>query len=169
MENKKTISVWLILNDGGKKGKAALQRRSVGSQAFHFVCQATWAGKVEENEEIKTAVERECREELGNKFCENFDFSELKLFSKNNFIIKGKEWVCYNYSARYRSNLLKTVKLHREAFSDFIFVGKNDKFYSVKSGKNPENNIVLFDDQYKILKQILNGNKRNNKPACSGR
>ncbi len=155
MAVNKTISVWLVIIDGENKGKIPLQKRSVGEQAFHYVCQATWAGKVEPEESTEAAIKRECREELGKDFFEKFNFSKLKLLSEINFIAKERRWVGYNYLGKIRSSFLEDVKLHNEAFPNFVFIGNMDKIYSVKSGKDPKNNIVLFDDQYKILKKLL--------------
>lgn len=148
MEKGKTISVWLTLNDGENKGKIALQRRSAAEQSFPLVYQATWAGKVEDGEEIETAIKRECEEELGKEFCKKFDFLKLELFSKGNFTMKGGDWTCYNYIGKVDEVLLKTAKLHKEAFPEFVFFDKGDDLHS----------IVLFDDQYKVFKNILNGN-----------
>ena len=159
----KTVSVWLKLEDGLNKGKIALQKRSLKNKIFVFVCQSTWAGKVEPNEDVKVATERECKEELGDSFYDNFDFSILKLISKNSFKIKNENWQSYNYFGLVREDVLKKVCMHEEAYSEFIYAKKGDLIYSVKSKKDPKDNVVLFDDQYKVLTKILNGNKRNNK------
>ena len=42
---------------------------------------------------------------------------------------------------------LKNVKIHKEAFEDFIFADKNDL-----------EKIVLFDDQKKVLEKIIKWN-----------
>jgi len=51
-------------------------------------------------------------------------------------------------------------KIHKEALPTFVFIEKGDEFYSIESGKDPRNSIVFFDDQYKVIKNILNGNKK---------
>jgi len=157
MENKikKTISVWLIVEDGENKGKIPLQKRSLDNKRFVYICQSTWAGKVEENEEVIDAVKRECEEEMGKEFAEKFDFSALKLFCKNKYKIDNKDWEAHSFSGTVNDELLKLAKLHHEAFSRFIFVTKGDKTYSMSSGKDPQKNIILFDDQQKVLEKIF--------------
>jgi len=158
MKDKKTISVWLKLEDGQNAGKFILQKRSEDNKNFHYICQAAWAGEIEDKESAEDAIKRECREELGNNFADNFDFLELELISIESFLLNGENWESHNFFGRIKDNLLKTVKLHSEAKPEFIFIGKNDEVYSLESGKDPKINIVLFGDQYKTLKKILNGN-----------
>ncbi|MCX6761024.1 MAG: hypothetical protein NTZ84_02910, partial [Candidatus Nealsonbacteria bacterium] len=92
---------------------------------------------------------------MGNSFCENFDFSKLEFISKDNFIIKKENWESYNYSGEIGEASLKLAKIHDEAFGKFIFVSDKDEICSIKSRKDPENNVVLFNDQYKVLKELL--------------
>ena len=152
-----------MLNDGKNKGKVVLQKRSEHNKTFHNLCQATWAGKAEPNETVESAIKRECAEELGEKFCGKFDFSKLEFLGKEYFTIENKKWESYNYLGNVSEEILKMADLHSESLPELVFVGTKDNFYSVKSKKDPQNNIVLFDDQYKILSTILNGVKGNNK------
>jgi len=155
MEIKETISVWLMLDDGDNKGKFVLQQRSLKNATFPYVCQATWAGKMEIGEDPNSTIKRECEEELGSDFSKNFDFSKLKLFQNNNFAMNGKEWLCHNYVGTVSSESMKTVKIHDEAMPEVIFIGRHDIFFSLESNKDPKDSVVLFNDQYKILKDIL--------------
>jgi len=150
----KTISVWLQMADGANAGKFALQKRPQSEKHFPFVCQATWAGKVESGETAEEAIKRECEEEMGARFKNNFDFSALKFVSKDKFAMKGSDWESYNYTGRISAEELQTAELHSDAEQDFIFVGKNDMFYAIESAKNPKIEIVLFNDQYKVFKKI---------------
>ena len=153
----KAISVWLILQDGENKGKVVLQKRS-SKDSFPFVCQATWAGKVEQGEDESEALVRECREELGENFCERLEFPEFQFICKGAFRMKGIDWESYNYFGKISEEVLKFVKMHDGAFNNFVYLSQGDEFYPVESGKNPEENVVLFDDQYVVLKKIFNDN-----------
>ena len=143
----KTISVWLVLKDGNNKGRAALQKRSEKEVHFAFVCQATWAGKVEENESVEDAIVRERKEELG----EDFNFNNLKFFSENKFEFNEKEWTCYNYVGEITEKDLFLAKIHDNAVPEFIFAGEKNI-----------NELVLFEDQCKVLKDIYDakGNRQ---------
>ena len=152
----KTISVWLILKNEKEQERVVLQKRSLKDTSFSFICQSTWAGKVEPNEEVSDAVTRECREELGNAFCDNFNFSNLELINKTNFTNKKGDWETYNYMGQIDKKTLNLAKIHGEAFSEFVLVDKNSDFYPISLSKNPEINTVLFNDQYEVLKNILN-------------
>jgi isopentenyldiphosphate isomerase len=154
----KSVSVWLKLIDGENKGKIILQRRAKDSKYFPYVYQPAWAGKVKTDEAIESAIKRECMEELGEKFFNNFNFSSITAIGEKKFIEGKNNWVSYNYFGEINSKQLKTIKIHKEAFSDFYFIESNDIFYPVSSEKNPQNNIVLFDDQCKVLKNLLHGN-----------
>jgi len=152
--NKKVVSVWLVVEDGVNRGKIALQKRSSREKNFPFICQSTWAGKVEPGEEEINTVKRECEEEMGCDFFDEFNNFNISFLCKS-FAIG---WECYNYSGRIKESLICKVKMHEDAFPELLFVGGKDEFYPASSGKNPEDNIVLFNDQYEILKNILNGN-----------
>ena len=153
---RKTVTVWLVLNDGENKGKIASQRRFTNDSS-PYICSATWDGGIEIGESEMDAVLRECKEELGEIFCNKFNFSEIKLLEKAEFVEDGEEWEVNNYVGKVSEELLKVVKMHKEAFNDFVFIGKDDAIYSKNTGKDPQKNRVLFDDQYLILKKILNG------------
>ena len=151
----KTISVWLIIQDGKNKGKIPLQKRAFYEQSFPYICQASWSGKFEVSEKAEEAAKRECAEELGKDFSDNVDFSKLKMLPKSSFAMKGGKWETINYLNEISEKLLKKTKLHKDAFPDFIFIGKGDNFYPVSSGKDPQKNVVLFEDQYEILRNII--------------
>lgn len=154
----KTISVWLKIEDK----RIALQKRSQDEKSFPFVCQATWSGGVEAGEDVMDAVKRECKEELGSNFAEQVDFKKLEFLTKQEFFRKSKNsiWECHHYMGEINSEILKLAKFHNMAEPRFVFVDKNIDFFSIESGKNPRENVVLFDDQYKILKDIFaNENK----------
>jgi isopentenyldiphosphate isomerase len=157
MKIRETISVWLVLKDGPNKGKIVLQKRAESEKHFPFVCQATWSGGVEDGEDVMDAIKRECREELGENFYNNFDFIKLNFLGKQNFFreSKGNVWECNHYLGKISSKNLNLIKLHSDA-SKLVFIDKNDDIYPLNSAKNPKENIVLFDDQYKILENILN-------------
>lgn len=159
----KSVSVWLELIDGSNKGKFALQKRSEREIRFQFVCQPTWAGKVEEGESIETAVERECEEELGKNFKDNFDFSALRFIGAQKYAFRGRYWQSYNYLGKITQQKLELSKLHTEAEPGFIFANKQDRVFDMKSAKSPRFDIVLFDDQYKIFKKILTTNIKSSK------
>jgi len=151
---KKTVSVWLLLSDGANKGKIASQRRFTNDSS-PYICQATWAGGIDSGESAMDAVMRECKEELGEAFYKKFDFSTIKLLDKVDFIENDEKWEVSNYIGFVSEELIKTAKMHGEAFNDFVFLGKDDTVYPKSSGKDPQKNRVMFDDQYKILKEIL--------------
>jgi len=153
----RTISVWLSLEDGPNKGKFILQKRSDNEKTFPFFCQATWSGGVEEKEDVFDAVKRECLEELGKDFYDNFDFTKLIFFAKSSFFRKSKDsvWECNHYTGFIKEEVFKKAVLHKGAAPKFLSISQNDDFCSANSGKDPIKNIVLFDDQYKILKEII--------------
>lgn len=155
MANNKIISVWLEIEDGINKGKIILQKRSSKNKTFKFVCQATWSGKVEPDEDLEEAVARECKEELGESFCKKFDFSNLELLNSSNFINGNEDWVAYNYFCKIKEKISRFIKMHKEALPELVFVDKGCEFYSINSAKNPKDSVVLFDDQYRVLKKIL--------------
>jgi ADP-ribose pyrophosphatase YjhB (NUDIX family) len=150
----KTISVWLVIGDGKNRGFIALQKRSAKNKSFPYVCQSSWAGKVECKEAIEDAVKRECKEELGLKFFKSFDFNSLKTLKNSEFYIIGEKWTCYNYIGVISQKDLKLAKLHKEAYPKFVIAGKKSKFFPLSANKDPNKNIVFFDDQYKIIQKF---------------
>jgi ADP-ribose pyrophosphatase YjhB (NUDIX family) len=152
----KSISVWLKLTDGPSKGKFALQKRlEIHRQ---FICQPAWSGGVENSETLEKAIRRECKEELGVEFAGNFDFLKLKFIGTEGFVKNGQRSEGFHYFCKINTADLDKAKIHPDAMSEFIFIGKKDKFFPVSSGFNPKDNVILFDDEYKILKNLLHGN-----------
>lgn len=154
-----SISVWLIVKDGKNAQKIALQKRSKidggKKQAFPFICQSTFNGKLEPKETINEAIAREGKEELG----QNFKLpSNLKLFDKSKYIFKGKNGISYNFYAKVLEKDLNLAILHSGAEPEFLFVGKND-LSSIKTTEdksaNPEKEIVLFPDQLNALLKLF--------------
>jgi 8-oxo-dGTP pyrophosphatase MutT (NUDIX family) len=156
MEKNKTISVWLFLEDGENKGKFVLQKRLEKHRLF--VCQPAWSGGIEVGEAPEEAIIRECQEELGIEFAKSFNFLKLKFIGTEGFVKNGEKYEGFHYYSKIRAADLEKVKIHPDAMPDFISIGRNDKFQPISSGLNPKNNVVLFDDEYKILKEIINGN-----------
>lgn len=148
---KITISVWLLIEDGKNIGKSPLQKR-VSEESYPFICQPAWAGKMEDGEDKIDTIKRECEEELGKEFSDSFDFSSLKFISET----EDNHWVTHNFFSSVTEKQLLKVKMHKDAYPEFIFASKEDIFFPESSLKDPKNNIVLFDSQYKILKEILN-------------
>ena len=155
-EKRKIVSVWMILQDGQNQGKAILQKRAGTEKKFPYICQATWAGKVELGETVENAMKRECIEELGQEFADSLDFSKFKLYSKHDFARAedGAIWESYDYSVGVNENNILSVKMHTMAFPEFIFAKAID-LHPIKENLNPEHNVVLFDDQYEISKQLI--------------
>lgn len=156
MDIKETVSVWLKVKDGENHSKFILQKRSTENKTFPYICQATWAGKVEDGEKVDMAIKRECEEEVGKQFCDSFIFNNLRLIENNEFMIGEQKYICHNYLGDIFDEQIKLINLHKEALPELIFLDKSDEIYPVSSGKDPINSIVLFDDQYKVLKKILN-------------
>ena len=150
----KSISVWLKIEDGENAGKFVLQRRSEANKSFAFVCQSTWSGKLEEGEEIQDAIQREFVEELGLAFAESLDFYKLHFFSETEYEMKGEKWTAHNYVGTVTEKSLPLVKLIPEV-SNLEIVGKNDEIFPYEPTADRKSKIYLFEDQYKILKQLL--------------
>jgi ADP-ribose pyrophosphatase YjhB (NUDIX family) len=157
-QKNESIAVWLILSDGENMGKVALQRRSLRDgkkmQSFPYVFQPTWNGKLNLEEDVGGALIREAKEELGPKFR----IPELKLFCKEEYVLKSKTYTAYNYFGFIsEKNLLKT-ELHSAAEPGFYFLGKED-FFKIKFAEeqkvDPKKEIVLFRDQHETLKKLF--------------
>ena len=149
MENKKSVAVWLISIEDKK---ILLQKRSASdngkSQSFVGICQPTWNGIMEEDEDVMSAVKREAEEELGAEFAQAFDFSTLKLFDESEYFSNGKKYTGYSYWGVVNSTQLASVVLHGGAEPEFIKIGSAQE-------ANQASGITLFDDQYQALKKLF--------------
>lgn len=161
--------------DGENAYKVLLQQRAeteiVGfiekPQSYPGICQPTWNGGVEKNENLIEAVKREGIEELGTKFMRSFNTERLVMFNVIEYTTyKGEKVTGYNFVGTVFEEKLKLVELHFGAMPNFIAVGveelpmvifiesddKNDKSSNYRATQ-PE--IVLFKDQYKVLQEAL--------------
>lgn len=164
--NKKSVAVWLFCINGKQKGKLLLQKRAKTEiingvkkkQSNPGICQPTWNGKLEKGEEVTAVVKREAREELGERFANVFDFSQLNLFNSKSYSFENTESISYNFLGKVTADMVALVKLHAGAERHFITIGKED-FSKIKSkndvGANPQIEVVLFNDQYMVLKALL--------------
>ena len=158
-KTRKSVAVWLIIKDGLHPRKISLQKRlSATSQSNSGICQPTWNEKLEEGESLIDAVKRGAKEELGEDFYNNFNFSSLVQSGFETFNFKGSRFISYNFVGSVAENQLKTVKMHQQAMPDFIYIGRED-LDNIKSkndtSANAEKNIVLFDDQHRFLVKFL--------------
>jgi len=134
---KKRVVVWLIGTDGILQGKIMLQRRSdSGLYQSPF-----------------EAIQRKVKEELGEEFLKNYPFSSLipirtiKTKSEN-----GQEMISCHWMGPLKEENIRLIKLHVSA-SLLFSLGKEQEIYPLSSGKDLKKNIVLFDDDFKILKE----------------
>ena len=156
---KKSVAVWLIIKDGLNSGKIALQKRlAFDDQSNPGLCQPTWNGKLEDGESLADAIKREAKEELGEDFYNNFNFSELTQFGFDSFDYDGSKFISYNFIGSVIENEIKSVKMHQKAMLNFIYVNKED-LNNIKSKNdqlaNLQKDIVLFNDQYNFLVKFL--------------
>ena len=153
-----TVSVWLQVTSGERTGKWVLQQRSDKNESFAFVCQPTWAGKMEEGEGIEQALRRECEEELGKLFSDSLDFSTLVMVKKTHYARDEKMWEVYNFVGSISEELLNKAVLSEESCPEFIFVDKNTEIFPLNLGKDPQKHIILFDDQFTVFYDIARSN-----------
>lgn len=172
MEIKKVVAAWLICKDGKDAGKVFLQRRTETElkdgknnlQSYPFVCQPTWSGKMERNEDVFTTLKREGEEELGTRFASIFDFSKLQLFytNENDDCPDKVKWIGHNFTGFVSQKELSLVQLHSGALPKFIAIGKEDiPLIGIvgEPGVVPSKQITLFKDQHKALKNLFSSNK----------
>ncbi len=106
---------------------------------------------------FEDAIKRECEEELGSDFYDNFDFSSISLLCDNDFEFRGRKWTCYNYIGSINYGLLKKAKLHNDAFPEFVFVDKkywnnynNSKRYPILSDIKNFFHLFLYTKLKKV-------------------
>jgi hypothetical protein len=68
--------------------------------------------------------------------------------------LKGKDWTGLHYIGVISQESLAKAEIHKEAFDEFVFVDKTDTIYPLDSQKDPKNSIVLFNDQYEVIKKL---------------
>ncbi len=161
-----SVAVWLICDEGKQKGKVLLQKRAqkdivngeVKVQSSPGICQAACNGKVDFGESPMEAVKREIEEELGKAFADSFHFSSLVRFYTGSYTFNGEAAVGYNFYSFINLQQQNLIKLHAGAEPHFIAVLDSD-FAKIKingdKNADPETGIVLFRDQYKALKILL--------------
>lgn len=159
MEYIDTVTATLKLEDGPHKGDFVLQQRSEKNKGFHYVCQGTWAGKMESGESPLDALRRECMEELGAEFCNNLNFARLTFIGEELWEVQGKNYRAYQYFGTITEASLSLAKLHTQALGEFLFINEQTQIFPFSEGKDPIKNIVLFDDHYRIVKRLFANGK----------
>ena len=154
----KQATLCLLIKENSKEIPLAMNEfffnKVVKPQSFAGICQATWNGKIEEKESPFEAIQREANEELGEEFFKNYPFSSLIPIrtTKTKSAKDGKEMLSCHWVGPIRKEELKLIKLHFGC-SELVFLEAEDNVYPLTSGVDPKKNIVLFDDDFKILKE----------------
>ena len=168
MEEKETVNVALALSNGEQKGMIPVQQRAETEvdprtgeemlQSSPYVLQLSFGGKVEGEENLRQAIERECAEELGEYFAKNFDFSSLKLFHTGEFVYRGRLFKSYSYFSTLTTAQYETIELHSAAErilwiqeSDLQSIEPLDK---TDKSQNPQIKSVMFADFIEALQTL---------------
>ena len=164
MKTRKSIAVWLICTDGALAGKILLQQRAETEikdgftkiQSNPHICQPTFNGWIENNEDPMQAVKREAAEELGSDFAAQFRL-HLTEFDIQHFSWRQEEAVCHNLVGLVTEVQLKLVKIHSGAKPNFIAVDSGDlpRIKAIGPGIDPKTQIVLFCDQFHSLQKLF--------------
>ena len=171
MEEKETVNVALACVDGEHKGKILIQQRAVTKvnprtgeerlQSYPYVWQMTFGGKVKNGETLEQAIERECAEELGEKFAKQFDFSSLRLFYTVEIAFKGQKSSNYDYFGTLTTKQYDSIILHSAA-ERIVWIKKSylwlieplDKSDLRKNFQNPQITSVMFADFVEALQKL---------------
>lgn len=151
MEIIGAVEVTLRLTDGPHQGQWALQQRSPMNKTHQYLCQGTWAGKLEPGESINQAIQRECQEELGAQFAGSIDFSSLEEIGNERNEVNGKHYLIHAFVGEVSSKTLGLVDMHAEGMKQFIFIDEKSNVFPMSSGMDAKENIVVFDDMYRLL------------------
>ena len=165
MEERKTVGVVLVCIDGGNCGMVPVQQRAeteidektgeLVSQSNPHVLQLTFGGKVEKGETLMEALKRECEEELGKKFAEQFDFSTLILFHTGEFEFRDKHFTSYDYVSTLTTREYEMIELHSAA-ERMVWIRNLDLIHikPKQTRVDPQKELVMFQDQLDALRGL---------------
>ena len=163
MEERETVAVVAVCIDGEHCGMIPIQQRAeteideetgrLVSQSYPHILQLTFGGKVEKGETPEEAVKREAKEELGEKFAEQFDFSSLILFHMGEFEYRGKHFTTFDFVGTLTTKKYEMIELHSAA-ERMIWIRRSD-FAQIKhehSETDPRKELLMFTDQLNALR-----------------
>lgn len=152
---KRSVAVFLIIIEDGN---VVLLRRSP-TQSNAGVLQPSANGKLEGNEDWLEALDREIREELGEKLAETLDVSDFSLIHEESYTYRGT-YICRSYLGFITWDQIDLIELSEESDKIVVFmpedVNKIKTTEEVKdTGFDPDEDMVMFVDQLKALKKIF--------------
>ena len=162
LEERETVGVVLVCTDGRPRGLIPVQQKAVieedkdtgfiSAQSNPHILQLTFGGKVEKGESPKEAVKREAREELGERFAEQFDFSSLILFYMGEFENGDEHFTTCDFVGTLTTKEYEMIELHSGA-ERMIWISRLDMFRTQpkQSGIDPQKELVMFQDQLRAL------------------
>ena len=163
MEERKTVGVVLVCIDGENRGMVPVQQRAkteideetgrLVSQSSPHVLQLTFGGKVEKTESLDKAIRREAKEELGEKFAKEFDFSMLTLFHMGEFEFRDKHFNTFDYVGTLTTREYNMIELHSAA-ERIVWIQSLGLGYikPKQKGVDPKKEMVMFSDQLNALR-----------------
>lgn len=144
------IAFWLITRD-----KQVLLQRKKESR-WPSLYQPIVKGQVRSNEMTTDAVIRNTREELGQGFTNRYPFHQLSKIGETRYLIEGKEAVRHHFLGLMTNQQLSLINSPLGGlFLTFIDREKLPEIKRFSDSTNPTKFIVLFDEDYKILHEIL--------------
>lgn len=154
-EIKRSVGVFLM----DENERVLLVRRSF-TQSNPGVYQPSANGKLENNEDWFEALNREIKEELGQELAKTIDVLSFVLVDQESYTYEDKPVIGRSYLGFITQEQIKLVKLSEES-DKVIFVSIKDlnRIKTTKevkeTGFNPDEEIVMFTDQFEALKKIF--------------
>lgn len=146
---RRTISLFL------KHGKEIVLGVRAQGQDFEFIHKATVHGTIVDGETHKQAIARILEEESGIAFSELY---ELESHGHGVVGVNTPE-ECFYFSASITDVTYKRL-LPQEDIERFASVGKADVEHNIRilsqaDGLDVQKNIIMFDDEYEIIRKLL--------------
>ncbi|MCK4781813.1 NUDIX hydrolase [Candidatus Parcubacteria bacterium] len=171
--NKRSAGIfyyYVTIADGKEKKKVVLTRRANnGKQTFPGVYQCSANGIIEDRENVFGCLERETREELGDKFVQTVNVYNSKeiheeCYEYNDIDGKHAEVDACCRMLEIQKKQVDLIELSEE-HDKIIIIGAEDmskiktKAEVKETGFNPDEEIVMFPDQLRALEKVFEQQK----------